>query len=311
MKSSYEDKINAQYQAPVETHYQAAVQSHVAVAAHHQVPVPVAAYHQATAQSYAPVEAHYQTQVQSHSNAVAPHYIAPIVSHLQVPVEAHYQTSAEAHYQASVPSQSHSQAPIEAHYQVPAQSPNSAQIHFEVPAHTYNQRPSASVAETHKGIVDSIVNSGHFEPSSNDHEVVYKHVSVHEPKQEEEAHYQPIIKQQPAQNNKHYKIVFVKAPSAQSMAPIIRAPSVENEEKTFVYVLHMKPEQVPDVVLPEPEPTEVNHPEVYYINYEEKKMDAVKQETQSDEGVTIAPETPIHEEVDELEQQEEQDHKQQ
>jgi hypothetical protein len=70
---------------------------------------------------------------------------------------------------------------------------------------------------------------------------------------------------QPAQ--KHYKIVFIKAPSqAAPRAPIIPVQP-QNEEKTLVYVLVKKPEEQEAPVIPTVASTPPSKPEVYFIRY--------------------------------------------
>lgn len=66
---------------------------------------------------------------------------------------------------------------------------------------------------------------------------------------------------------KHYKIVFIKAPTPPApTAPVIPV-FPQNEEKTLVYVLVKKPEEQPDIVIPTPAPTQPSKPEVYFIRY--------------------------------------------
>ena len=66
---------------------------------------------------------------------------------------------------------------------------------------------------------------------------------------------------------KHYKIVFIKAPTPPApTAPVI--PVIpQNEEKTLVYVLVKKPEEQPEIVIPTQPPTQPSKPEVYFIKY--------------------------------------------
>lgn len=67
------------------------------------------------------------------------------------------------------------------------------------------------------------------------------------------------------QAQKHYKIIFIKAPSP----PSYQAPQIplqpQNEEKTLVYVLVKKPEEQQDIVIPTQAPTQPSKPEVYFI----------------------------------------------
>lgn len=66
---------------------------------------------------------------------------------------------------------------------------------------------------------------------------------------------------------KHYKIVFIKAPAP----PAPTAPNIPvqplDEEKTLVYVLVKKPEDPPKLVIPTPPSTQPSKPEVYFIRY--------------------------------------------
>lgn len=66
---------------------------------------------------------------------------------------------------------------------------------------------------------------------------------------------------------KHYKIVFIKAPTPPApTAPVI--PVIpQNEEKTLVYVLVKKPDEQPEIVIPTQPPTQPSKPEVYFIKY--------------------------------------------
>ncbi|XP_053659679.1 uncharacterized protein LOC128708724 [Anopheles marshallii] len=107
-------------------------------------------------------------------------------------------------------------------------------------------------------------------------QIVQKHIYVHVPPPEkEEVHYPRVSPVAPAQ--KHYKIIFIKAPSPPApKAPIIPVQP-QNEEKTLVYVLHKKPEEPQDIVIPTPPPTKPSKPEVYFIKYKTQKE---KQPTQ-------------------------------
>lgn len=97
-----------------------------------------------------------------------------------------------------------------------------------------------------------------------------KHIYVHVPPPEQE----DIRVQRPipvAQAQKHYKIIFIKAPSPpQYQAPIIPLQP-QNEEKTLVYVLVKKPEEQQDIVIPTQAPTQPSKPEVYFIKYKTQK----------------------------------------
>ncbi|KAF9802413.1 hypothetical protein SFRURICE_009095 [Spodoptera frugiperda] len=102
--------------------------------------------------------------------------------------------------------------------------------------------------------------------------IVHKHVYVHVPPPDNDipAPRKPIWVPPP---QKHYKIVFIKAPTPPTpTAPIIPVQP-QNEEKTLVYVLVKKPEEQPDIVIPTPAPTQPSKPEVYFIRYKTQKQE--------------------------------------
>ncbi|KAG6457417.1 hypothetical protein O3G_MSEX010294 [Manduca sexta] len=102
--------------------------------------------------------------------------------------------------------------------------------------------------------------------------IVHKHVYVHVPPPDNElpAPRKPIYVPPP---QKHYKIVFIKAPTPPTpTAPIIPVQP-QNEEKTLVYVLVKKPEEQPEIVIPTPAPTQPSKPEVYFIRYKTQKQE--------------------------------------
>ncbi|KPJ15085.1 hypothetical protein RR48_09112 [Papilio machaon] len=102
--------------------------------------------------------------------------------------------------------------------------------------------------------------------------IVHKHVYVHVPPPDNETPRPPKqIYVPPPQ--KHYKIVFIKAPTPPTpTAPVIPLQP-QNEEKTLVYVLVKKPEEQPDIVIPTPAPTQPAKPEVYFIRYKTQKQE--------------------------------------
>lgn len=97
--------------------------------------------------------------------------------------------------------------------------------------------------------------------------VIHKHVYVHVPPPEAPEYKPPKYLPPAAAPQKHYKIVFIKAPTPPTpTAPVI--PVVpQDEQKTLIYVLVKKPEEAPDVVVPTPAPTQPSKPEVYFIRY--------------------------------------------
>lgn len=95
---------------------------------------------------------------------------------------------------------------------------------------------------------------------------VQKHIYVHVPPPEPEE-FRPQRPISVGQAQKHYKIIFIKAPSAPApTAPVIPLQP-QNEEKTLVYVLVKKPEEAPEISIPTPVPTQPSKPEVYFIRY--------------------------------------------
>lgn len=73
---------------------------------------------------------------------------------------------------------------------------------------------------------------------------------------------------------KHYKIVFIKAPAPPAPTAPVIPPLPQTEEKTLVYVLVKKPDEQPDVIIPTPAPTQPSKPEVYFIRYKTQKEEA-------------------------------------
>lgn len=112
-------------------------------------------------------------------------------------------------------------------------------------------------------------NDGIYAGSSGN-EIVQKHIYIHvppaevaEPEQRSQVIYPP--------PQKHYKIIFIKAPAPpKPTQPTIQAPP-QNEEKTLVYVLVKKPDDAPEIKIEAPPPTKPSKPEVYFIKYKSQK----------------------------------------
>lgn len=99
---------------------------------------------------------------------------------------------------------------------------------------------------------------------------VFKHFYVHAaPEEHEEVKPRAPIVLPPPQ--KHYKIIFVKAPTESRPPQVIAPIQPQNEEKTIVYVLVKKPEEQPEVVLPKIEQKPPSKPEVYFIKYKNRE----------------------------------------
>ncbi|XP_063699520.1 uncharacterized protein LOC134830085 [Culicoides brevitarsis] len=95
--------------------------------------------------------------------------------------------------------------------------------------------------------------------------LITKNVYVHLPPQEYPEH-EP-EKQEVEQVRKHYKIVFIKAPTPPTPKPV-KLPQ-QDEHKTLVYVLVKKPEAERPIEVPST--TEASRPEVFFIKYKENK----------------------------------------
>lgn len=125
------------------------------------------------------------------------------------------------------------------------------------PIYEDHQHPEVKLDYHHEP--EEIKPDYHNQPQET--EIIQKHIYVHIPptdSTEVEVTTQPIIRKQ-----KHYKIIFIKAPTQASVKNIILPP--EKQEKTLIYVLVKKPD-VPKV-FPTPAPTVPSKPEVYYIRY--------------------------------------------
>lgn len=97
--------------------------------------------------------------------------------------------------------------------------------------------------------------------------VIHKHVYVHVPPPEPTV-FVPKKPQQQAPPQKHYKIVFIKAPTPPPPAvPDIPLPPPSVEQKTLIYVLVKKPDEAPEIITTTPAPTQPSKPEVYFIRY--------------------------------------------
>jgi hypothetical protein len=102
---------------------------------------------------------------------------------------------------------------------------------------------------------------------------VHKHVYVHvAPPEDDEVVPRREVPVAPAQ--KHYKIIFIKAPSYAQRAPQQFQLPAANEEKTLVYVLSKKPEDAPAPQIIAQEEVKPSKPEVYFIKYKAQKETA-------------------------------------
>jgi len=101
--------------------------------------------------------------------------------------------------------------------------------------------------------------------------LIQKHIYVHVPPPEPEEHIsRPLPQFRPAQ--KHYKIVFIKAPTPPTpTAANIQLPG-QDEQKTLIYVLVKKPDEAEQLNIQQPAPTQPSKPEVYFIKYKTQKQ---------------------------------------
>ncbi|XP_066594550.1 uncharacterized protein TwdlE [Prorops nasuta] len=138
--------------------------------------------------------------------------------------------------------------------------------------------PEAPVSSYFPPSVGSFGGSGAYGPPAQSYgppqqqPVIHKHVYVHVPPPEAPEYKAPKYQPAPAPPQKHYKIVFIKAPTPPTpTAPVLPPLPAQDEEKTLIYVLVKKPEEAPEVVLPTQAPTQPSKPEVYFIRYKTQK----------------------------------------
>lgn len=84
---------------------------------------------------------------------------------------------------------------------------------------------------------------------------------------------------------KHYRIIFIKAPAPPAVTQTFPESPIR-EEKTIVYVLVKKPDEIPEISLPTPVSTVPSKPEVYFIRYktQEEDVTTAKPEIVTDDG---------------------------
>ncbi|XP_031624467.1 leucine-rich repeat extensin-like protein 5 isoform X2 [Contarinia nasturtii] len=116
---------------------------------------------------------------------------------------------------------------------------------------------------------------GSFAPQPQPQQaLIQKHIYVHVPPPQEDEFAQPHNAVAPVQAQKHYKIIFIKAPSAPSVSAqqLQQLAQPQTEEKTLVYVLVKKPESVSELTQNlQAAPTQPSKPEVYFIKYKAQK----------------------------------------
>ncbi|NP_001166856.1 tweedle motif cuticular protein 2 precursor [Nasonia vitripennis] len=111
-----------------------------------------------------------------------------------------------------------------------------------------------------------------YGPPQQQQPVIHKHVYVHVPPPEAPEYKAPKYVAPAPPPQKHYKIVFIKAPTPPTpTAPALPPLPQPDEEKTLIYVLVKKPEEQPELVIPTQAPTQPSKPEVYFIRYKTQK----------------------------------------
>ncbi|XP_026481611.1 uncharacterized protein LOC113388449 [Ctenocephalides felis] len=120
--------------------------------------------------------------------------------------------------------------------------------------------------------------------------LIQKHIYVHVPPPDPEDVRAPHIHGQFAPPQKHYKIIFIKAPAPPQYGSASLPLPPQNEEKTLVYVLVKKPEDASDIYLNNAPTTPPSKPEVYFIKYKTQK-DRQNQQQIVDNGL-VGPTGP-------------------
>lgn len=100
---------------------------------------------------------------------------------------------------------------------------------------------------------------------------LHSYVHVPPPEDEAVAHQQAALAQAP---RKHYKIIFIKAPSAPSYQQQAAVAAAQNSEKTLIYVLVKKPEEQSFEQPQLQEGPAPSKPEVYFIKYKTQSTGA-------------------------------------
>lgn len=112
-------------------------------------------------------------------------------------------------------------------------------------------------------------------PSKSQQLLVTKNVYVHVPPPEQTEFVPSRVIDVPVPK-KHYKIIFIKAPTAPTPTVPVIPEQPQDIHKTLVYVLVKKPEEAAPVELPVAEPTEPSKPEVFFIKYKEPVKEPVQ-----------------------------------
>lgn len=118
--------------------------------------------------------------------------------------------------------------------------------------------------------------------------VVSKDIYVHVPPAEEpeERYPQPVLPVGPPR--KHYRIVFIKAPTPSVSKAAVRVQQAPVEEKTIIYVLTKKPDPLElQTAIEEAAPKPISKPEVFFIKYKTQEEAAHAQRTIQGKSTTL------------------------
>lgn len=110
--------------------------------------------------------------------------------------------------------------------------------------------------------------------------LVSKDIYVHVPPVDdaEERYPQPQLPVPPPR--KHYRIVFIKAPTPAVSKAALRVKQAPVEEKTIIYVLTKKPDPIDlQTAIEEAAPKQISKPEVFFIKYKTQEEAAHAQRT--------------------------------
>ncbi|KAH8354553.1 hypothetical protein KR084_007813, partial [Drosophila pseudotakahashii] len=117
-------------------------------------------------------------------------------------------------------------------------------------------------------------------PQPQQQHLVSKDIYVHVPPAEEpeDRYPQPVLP--PAPPRKHYRIVFIKAPTPSVTKAALRIKQAPVEEKTIIYVLTKKPDPLDlQTAIEEIAPKQPSKPEVFFIKYKTQEEAAHAQRT--------------------------------
>lgn len=113
-----------------------------------------------------------------------------------------------------------------------------------------------------------------YGPPASPQKLITKNVYIHVPPPETEEYIRTQILE-PQIPKKHYKIIFIKAPTAPTPTVPVIPKTIPDEHKTLVYVLVKKPEPQPQIEIPKVRPTEPSKPEVSRTNIRRKRMQLI------------------------------------